>query len=196
MLFAPTVTVESSGAFLRLGEMNHDRFPRIYDVHTQARQKLFDRIRPLSQEEYTREFPFAHRTLRATMLEIAMTEWWLATRLREEPMPRPFVWEELPINERAHPTFADLERAWAELVPQTRATLAGLTDLDQVIETRMYGRKRMRTLRARRGDVATQLLLHEVHHRAQAMAMLRHLGVGAQDLDFIYFVQEESVASL
>ena len=171
-------------------------FVRIYDIHTQARQKLFEWIRPLSQDDYTREFSFAHRTLRATMLEIAMTEWWLAARLREEPMPRPFSWNDLPINERAHPTFAELERAWATQVPQTRATLAGLTDLEKVVETRMYGRQRMRVLTATRRDIATQLLLHEVHHRAQAMTMLRHLGVEAQDLDYIYFVQEEHVESL
>lgn len=171
-------------------------FVRVYDIHTQAREKLFGSIRPLTQEQYTREFPFAHRTLRATMLEIAMTEWWLAARLREEPMPRPFSWDNLPISERAHPTFADLERAWAEQAPQTRATLASLTDLDKMVETRMYGRQRVRVLTATRGGIATQLLLHEVHHRAQAMAMLRHLGVEAQDLDFIYFVQEERVEPL
>ncbi|MGQ0549944.1 MAG: DinB family protein [Armatimonadota bacterium] len=33
------------------------------------------------------------------------------------------------------------------------------------------------------------MLLHEVHHRAQAMAMLRQLGVEAQNLDYIQFVR-------
>lgn len=169
-------------------------FARVYDVHTQARAKLFDFIRPLSQEQYTREFPFAHRTLRATMHEIATTEWWLTARLREEPMPRPFNWEGLPINRSA--TFAELEQAWTEQAPRTRATLAGLTDLDKIVETRMYGRRRVRILRATKRTIATQLLLHEVHHRAQAMTMLRHLGVGAQDLDYIYFLQEERVEEI
>lgn len=169
-------------------------FAGVYDVHTQARAKLFDCIRPLSQEQYTREFPFAHRTLRATMHEIATTEWWLTVRLREEPMPRPFSWNDLPLNQ--HATFVELERAWMEQAPRTRETLAGLTDLDKIVETRMYGRKRVRILRATKRTIATQLLLHEVHHRAQAMAMLRHLGVEAQDLDYIYFLQEERVEEI
>ncbi|HEV8339780.1 MAG TPA: DinB family protein [bacterium] len=169
-------------------------FARVYDIHTQARAKLFDWIRPLSQEHYTREFPFAHRTLRATMHEIATHEWWFTVRLREEPMPRPFSWKDLPMNQ--HATFAELERAWTEQAPQTRATLAGLTDLDKVVETRMYGHKRVRILRATKRDVATQLLLHEVHHRAQAMAMLRHLGLEAQDLDYLHFLQEERVEAI
>jgi uncharacterized damage-inducible protein DinB len=34
------------------------------------------------------------------------------------------------------------------------------------------------------GDLVTQLLFHEVHHRAQAMAMLRLQGIEAQNLDY------------
>jgi uncharacterized damage-inducible protein DinB len=41
------------------------------------------------------------------------------------------------------------------------------------------------------GDIATQLVLHEVHHRAQAMAMLRQFGVAAQNLDYYIFVRRE-----
>ena len=171
-------------------------FARIYDVHTKARHKLFDWVRPLGQDQYTKEFPFAHRTIRATLAEIASTEWWLAARLREDAMPRPFVWDEVPLNERAHPTFEDLERAWTEQAPRTRATLASLSDLDTIVETRLYGRRRLSILKATKRDIATQLLLHEVHHRAQAMAMLRHLGIAAQDLDYIYFVQDEHMETL
>lgn len=171
-------------------------FVRVYDVHTKARSKLFDWIRPLNQEQYTREFPFAHRTLRATMIELAMTELWLSMRLREDPMPRPFRWEQMPINEQTDDTFPKLEAAWREQIPRTRATLEGITDWGSVVKTVIVGTRRIRTLTAAKRDIAIQLLLHEVHHRAQAMAMLRHLGVAAQDLDYIYFVQDERVESL
>lgn len=166
-------------------------FVRVYDVHTKARWKLFDWIRPLSQEQYTREFPFAHRTLRATMIELAMTELWLVMRLRENPMPIPFRWSQMTINEQTHDTFPKLEAAWRDQTPRTRATLAGITDGEAVVQTVLQGTRQRSTLRATKGDIATQLLLHEVHHRAQAMAMLRHLGVAAEDLDYIFFVQEE-----
>ncbi len=165
-------------------------FVRVYDVHTQAREKLFDWIRPLSHEDYTREFPYALRTLQVTMIELASTELWLAMRLREEPMPRPFIPEQLPINETEHGRFPDLEAAWRKLALETRATLETTKDWDKVVQTVIYGRKRTVTLTAARKDIATQLLLHEVHHRAQAMSMLRQLGVPAQDVDYISFVQE------
>jgi uncharacterized damage-inducible protein DinB len=171
-------------------------FVRVYDVHTKARLKLFDWIRPLNQEQYAREFPFAHRTLQATMVELAATELWLTMRLRETPMPRPFRWEQMPINAQLQGTFPRLEAAWLEQTPRTRATLAGITDWDTVVRTELYGKRRKHTLVAAKQDIATQLLLHEVHHRAQAMAMLRHLGVPAADLDYIFFVQDEQEEDL
>ena len=34
-----------------------------------------------------------------------------------------------------------------------------------------------------KADTMARLVLHEIHHRAQAMNMPRHLGVPAEDLD-------------
>ncbi|HKV44310.1 MAG TPA: DinB family protein [bacterium] len=34
------------------------------------------------------------------------------------------------------------------------------------------------------GGLAGQILFHEIHHRAQIMAMLRQAGVAAQNLDY------------
>jgi hypothetical protein len=43
---------------------------------------------------------------------------------------------------------------------------------------------------AAKADLATPLLLHEVHHRVQAMARLRQLGVEAQNLDYLGVCRE------
>jgi len=175
--------VNSSGMAQRID------FGRAYDVLSQAREKLFDWIRPLSQAQYTQSFPFGLHTLQTTMVELAGTELWLAMRIREEAFPVPFSWEDWPITEKTCPTFADVERAWRAEMPRTRATLEGIADPGRVVETRLIGRERVATYRAMQGDLAMQLLMHEVHHRAQAMAMLRQFGVEAQDIDYIGFVQ-------
>src|SRR3989304_1766799 len=65
---------------------------RAYDYLMLARAKLFDWIRPLSQERYTQEFPFGLHTLRATMVEIAGGEWIYARRLRGESIPPEAEW--------------------------------------------------------------------------------------------------------
>jgi uncharacterized damage-inducible protein DinB len=47
--------------------------------------------------------------------------------------------------------------------------------------------KREMLVTASKADIFTQLAFHEVHHRAQAMAMLRQLGVAnppPEELDF------------
>jgi uncharacterized damage-inducible protein DinB len=163
-------------------------FAHIYDVLAQARAKLFDWIRPLTQEQYAREFPFGLRTLRATLVEIALTEWALAKWLRGEPVPPR---EQRPIGEQRQPTFADLETVWRAQAPQIQAIFAETRDWDRVMEWRIIRPGKTTLYRsATRAQIALQMLFHEVHHRAQAMAMLRQLGINAQTLDYIGFVQQ------
>ncbi len=168
---------------------------RAYDYLTQARARLFDWIRPLTQEQYTREFPFGLHTLQATMLEIAAGEWIYTRRLSRQPLPPE---ETRPFTKTRQPAFAGLEAAWADLAPQTRAILAEVRDWDEPVEYRVERPDKIIVITATTGDIATQLCFHEIHHRAQAMAMLRQLGVPAQNLDynaFMYGRREEPLTS-
>lgn len=160
---------------------------RIYDCLTQARQKLFDWTRPLNQDQYIREFPFGLKTLRATLLEIAGVEWLYSRRLSGEPTPPRAEW---PISADRQPTFPPLEAAWTAQQPGMRALIAGITDWQRQREwpSLMSPPGKRVTFSATLSDMVTQLFLHEVHHRAQAMAMLRQLGVEAQNLDYSIFM--------
>src|SRR3972149_5926652 len=154
---------------------------RAYDYLMLARANLSAWTRPLSQERYTQEFPFGLHTLRATMVEIAGGEWIYARRLRGEPIPPEGEW---PISEERLLTFADLEPIWRDRAPRTRALLVEVRDWDRVLEYRVKRPDETIVVTATTADIATQLCFHEIHHRAQAMAMLRQLGVPAQDLDY------------
>jgi uncharacterized damage-inducible protein DinB len=168
------------------------RSERAYEGLTLARQKLFEWVRPLTQEQYTQQFPIGLHTLRATLLEIAGGEWIYTRRLQGEPLPPREDW---PINEVKYPTFAALEATWTEQAKRTRAVLASIADWDRPLEYRALQSNKTIVVNATTGDVVTQLLFHEVHHRAQAMAMLRLLGIEAQNLDyslFMYRRREES----
>ena len=61
-------------------------FVRVYDVHTEARQRLFGWVRPLSQEQYTRTFPFGLRSLRGPLMEIARVELFLTMRMLSQTL--------------------------------------------------------------------------------------------------------------
>ena len=44
---------------------------RLYDYLTAARYRLLDWVRPISPDQYTKEFPFGLKTVRATLIEMA-----------------------------------------------------------------------------------------------------------------------------
>jgi len=166
----------------------------VYDVQARARRKLFDWVRPLTQAQYIRPFPFGLATVRATLTEIARVEHFLLLRFTEQPIP-PFD-EHYPISEARQPHFADLEAVWEPQSGAVRAALAGTSDWERRVTCELRWPDRIVTLTASKAAIATQLLLHEVHHRAQAMAMLRLLGVPAETLDYIQYVQERGVRML
>ena len=70
-----------------------------------------------------------------------------------------------------------------EQAGRTRAVLESVRDWNKEFDYRpMWNDRQIVTASA--ADIFTQMALHEVHHRAQAMNMLRQLGVKLEDIDF------------
>lgn len=156
------------------GPANH------YDYLIEARQRVFDRVRALSQAQYARKFPFGHGSIRSTMVHVADTEWWYTSMLEGRPAPE----EQSPFRPFSKMGFRPLEAAWGELAEWTGRTLRGETVWGRPVEDWWTTKRWRRGVRRTAADVATQLLFHEVHHRAQVMTMLRLLGVPVQGLDY------------
>lgn len=159
---------------------------RIYDYLVLARARLLDWTRPLAAEAYERNFAIGLGSLARTLTHIMICEWYYIERMAGRETPPYAQW---PIQDEKPPALAVLEAAWTEQVGRTREALRGVRDWDATIEYRVTepdGRRIIVTTSA--ADIFTQLAMHEVHHRAQAMNMLRQLGVAAQDLDFNEFM--------
>lgn len=158
---------------------------RIYDYLALARRRVFDWVRPLSAEQYGREFAMGRGGLGRTLTHILISEWYYVQRMLGRDVPP---YERWPMQDEKPPPFAELEKAWVEQAAATRAALGAVRDWGAGIEYRITnddGRPELITASA--ADIFTQLALHEVHHRAQVMNMLRQLGVagvGAVDIDF------------
>jgi len=152
-----------------------------YEYLATARKKLLDWVRPLTMEQYTTEFPFGRKTVRATLVEIPLAEWSYGTRIAGETMPTSI--ERHPFNRFFSTDFAALESAWEELAARTRRILREERDWNRALEWRTTTTPPMH-VRTTSGGVAIQMMAHEVHHRAQVMAMLRQLGIAAQNLDY------------
>jgi uncharacterized damage-inducible protein DinB len=156
-------------------------FVMMFDYVVKARARLLDWIRPLSADRYSREFPYGLKTIHATLVHTASAEWSYGNRLRGLQVPP----EENPFTVEKIRTLADLEAAWTALSPQTRMILAQIPDWDAQVEYRLTPPNAPAVrIRATKSGVASQLVCHEVHHRAQVMSMLRQLGVAAQNLDY------------
>ncbi len=155
---------------------------RTYDYLTLARRRVFDWVRPLSDAQYAAEFPIGLGTLGRTLTHIMICEWMYVRRMRGLDVPPYEQWE---YQDEKPPAFAMLEAVWNEQAKQTREALGVVTDWDTALEYRVTsddGKQFIVT--AAPADIFTQMALHEVHHRAQAMNMLRRLGVKAEDIDF------------
>jgi uncharacterized damage-inducible protein DinB len=158
----------------------------IYEYLVKARAKLWDWVRPLTMEQDPKEVTFGKKTIRDTIVEIPVAEWLYGMRLVGESIPSR---EEQPFVKYYQTGFGLLESAWRELADRTRRILREERDWSRPLEyiVRPPNRPAVR-ISATAGGLATQMICHEVHHRAQVMAMLRQFGIAAENLDYTAFM--------
>ena len=152
-----------------------------YEYLTRARQRIFDWVRLLTSAQYTREFPIGPGAIARTLTHILMCEWIYAQRMQRIALP-PF--EQWPIRDDAPPAFPALEAAWRAQETATRAGLRKISDWNATIEYQPALGDCKDTFVTSPAMLFSQLAFHEVHHRAQVMNMLRHLGVELTYIDF------------
>ncbi len=151
-----------------------------FDYVCVARKNLLSWIRSTPAEVYTRSFPIGMGSIRATVVHTASAQWSYTQRLSGKdaaPADNPFTKEKMP-------DFEPLAAAWDRLNAKTRRALAGITDIDRTVEWIRREPAPAMWIQATVGGIVAQLLFHEVHHRAQVMAMLRHVGIAAENLDY------------
>jgi uncharacterized damage-inducible protein DinB len=163
-------------------------FAHFFDYLLQARGRLLGWVREQPSTVYTRTFPIGLGSIRATFVHTAGAEWAYVQRLggrSVSPADSPFTVE-------LQPDFDPFVAAWDRQAPVTRRVLADLGDPRRPVEfVSQMGPKPSR-VRTTAGGVAGQLLMHEVHHQAQVMAMLRQTGVAAENLDYSVLMWERT----
>lgn len=153
-----------------------------YEYLVKARTKLWDWVRPLTVEQYKKEFPFGKKSLQATLAHVASAEWSYNRRIRGEALGLKSM-EDHPFWKFNDTPFAPLETAWRQLSEETGRTLRQITDWSKPVVYTTTGDPKVQ-IRTTTGGIAGQLLFHEIHHRAQVMAMLRQFGIPAENLDY------------
>ncbi|MEK6703915.1 MAG: DinB family protein [Planctomycetota bacterium] len=159
---------------------------RTYDYLLNSRARVLAAIRPLSPQQYLRPFPFGLKSIASTITHIMISEWYYIERL-EGRLVAPY--EQWPIKYETPPAFDVVESTWGDQAQRTRAAIAAQRDWSRRISYDSFPDDQGKRfhISATAGDMVTQLVLHEVHHRSQIMSMLRGLGEGVpplEDLDF------------
>jgi uncharacterized damage-inducible protein DinB len=155
---------------------------RTYDYLVLARERVFEKVRPLDAEQYARQFPVGLGSLARTLTHIMICEWMYMQRIQELPVPP---YDQWAIQDEKPLAFAPLAATWTTQAAETRVALGRVRDWTTDLEYRVQrDDKTPMIVTASRGDIFTQLVLHEVHHRAQAMNMLRQLGATLEDIDY------------
>lgn len=158
---------------------------RTYNYLVLARKKILDWSRPLSLEQHAQQFPIGLGSLARILTHIMICEWFYIQRMQELTVPP---YKEWPIQDETPPRLELIEAEWHAQEPRTIAAIAAVEKASAWGEMITYMAQRDDGKRvevsATKGDIFTQLVLHEVHHRAQAMNILRQLGVKVEDIDY------------
>lgn len=160
----------------------------LFDYLLTARRRLLEWVRSQPGSVYTQTFPIGLGSIRATLVHTAAAEWGYTQRIGGKdylPTDNPFSVERYPESE----TFV---AAWERQAPATRETLGRLGDPARPITYVARAFTPPMRIRTTTGGIAGQLLFHEVHHRAQVMAMLRQVGVKAENLDYSVLMFERT----
>jgi uncharacterized damage-inducible protein DinB len=142
---------------------------------------LFAAAAPLSAEQLDRRFEMGFGSLRATLHHIwGAEQTWLN---RWAGVPRERHAAQFDNKTVELPELADWYRSTAAARNDFLASAAAGDGLDQLIT---YQTMRGDTFTHPLGRLALHVCNHGVHHRAQAINMLRHVGVKPARLDYIF----------
>jgi uncharacterized damage-inducible protein DinB len=157
---------------------------RTYEYLCLSRAKVLDAVRALSAEQYERKVALALGSVASTVTHIMISEGFYVLRLTERPVPP---YDQWPIKYEQPPAFAVIDEHWARQAQETARVISGERDWTRPISyvTLPDDQGRRSRINIRAEDLLAQLVLHEVHHRAQLMSMLRLVGGPVvEDIDY------------
>lgn len=154
---------------------------RIYEYLSASRGRVFDWVRPLTPGQYAGEHEIGLGSVSRTLNHMMTSEAYYMLRIQRAPVPSI---EELIAAEENPPGFGELEATWHEQARDTANALAVIDDWHLPIEYGVVRDGVPIVVNATASDIFTQLAFHEIHHRTQALNMLRRLGVKIEDIDY------------
>lgn len=149
---------------------------QLYAYNWDVRTMLFTSVKGLTEGDYRRNLKAGHPALSSTLWHMASAEdHWFGKVLTDAG-------ELLPEVERV-PLPADLENMWQHVTERTRRFLGDLTEAD--LGRRLSVTWSDGTFEFDLGKALLHVATHEIHHRGQAVMMIRQLGHEPPYVDLI-----------
>jgi uncharacterized damage-inducible protein DinB len=156
---------------------------QLYDYGYWANRKLFEVIRGLSADEFTRPVAGSYESVRNTLVHALSAEWgWLSRCGGPERGPA--------LKPADFPAVESVLEAWGRVERSVRTFLSQLDDdhLGRRIEfVNARGEKRSMPL----GELMHHGANHGVHHRGQVALLLRMLGRTPGNVDLLLYYAEK-----
>jgi uncharacterized damage-inducible protein DinB len=131
-----------------------------------ATRQILRACEKLTAEQFARRFEIGPGSLQATITHmISAVRTWTDTLAQQTPRPRP---DQSGIQYSAAQLAAMFDETAGEFIAMAKSH-----PLDQIVKRVRDGKEYSFT----RGAVITHVATHGMHHRAQCLNMLRHLGV-------------------
>lgn len=157
--------------------MNLATIRELFAYNDWARDRLMTCVAPLDDAKLDRVFEMGEGSLRKTLEHIHGSEWaWLQRWKGWSPTKA-----DLP---GGFPSMTAVWERWRQTATERGAYLATLKDAD-LASPITYSNYKGESHSARLGYMMLHVCNHGTHHRAQAINMLRHVGIAAPGLDLI-----------
>jgi uncharacterized damage-inducible protein DinB len=154
----------------------------LFRHNDRANDIVLEAAAPLSDAQLDRAFDMGRGSLRKTMIHIwAGESVWLQRWQGRVETPWP--------DENEHASAKTLADRFATLRTGRDQFLANLTPA-AMAKAQKYRDSKGSLFNTTLGDMVLQMFVHSTHHRAQAVNMLRHLGVSHPQVDYMMLVRQ------
>jgi uncharacterized damage-inducible protein DinB len=162
--------------------MNADDVRDLYDFNAWANRQIFTALRPLTAEEFRRDFGISFGSIQGTATHIVGGEWIWLDRFVNGTYTDFMERMKAEWNAEQIPDAATLEARWQELDRSWRGFMTDLTDerLQTSIPTRGGEIPLLKCLQ--------HILNHSTYHRGQVVSLLRQVGHTPPSTDYLLFV--------
>ena len=165
--------------------MNIETLRAFFAYNDWGRDRLMRFAVELGDDQLDRPFEMGEGSLRRTLWHMFKWEWiWLRRWRGESPKT-----DQCP---RDFPTMNGLWERWRQTAEQRNRFLQQLRD-EQLHEAVTFTNDEGKAYTFRLADMIFHVCNHGTHHRAQALNMLRHLGVKPPPMDFLDMIYEQQL---